>query len=108
MFREEARLRKAADLKKEHGLGVHTAVTYQFVKTAAGSQETSCETVVHQVWYFSSIVLTKRIQNFETHLFMARVLPHATCVPVFVKDNMVSFGHHDNVTVEAWGAARSN
>ena len=52
MFPEEARLRKAADFAKEHGLGVHTAVTYQFVKTAAGSQETSCETVVHQVWLF--------------------------------------------------------
>ena len=107
-FPEEARLAKAADFAKEHGLGVHTAVTYQFVKTAAGLQETSCETVVYQVCFFSSIGLAKRIQNFETHLFMARVLPHATCVPVFVKGNMVSFGHHDDVTVEAWGKAMSN
>ena len=52
MIPEEARLRKATDFAKEHGLDVHTAVTYQFVKTAAGSQETSCETVVHQVCFF--------------------------------------------------------
>ena len=51
-FSEEARLAKAADFAKEHGLGVHTAVTYQFVKTAAGLQETSCETVVYQVCFF--------------------------------------------------------
>ena len=48
-FLEEARLAKPVDFVKEHGLGVHTAVTYQFVKTAAGLQETSCETVVYQV-----------------------------------------------------------
>ena len=105
---EEERLNEVSLFAKEYSLAVFTAVSYQFVKTMAGEAETDHQTKVHQLWLFSSIGVTKRIQNFETHVWMARVLPHATCVPVFVKNELVSFGRHADVTVESWGSAKSN
>ena len=105
---EEERLIEALLFAKEYSLAVFTAVSYQFVKTMAGEAATDHQTTVHQLWWFSSIGVAKRIQNFETHVWMARVLPHATCVPVFVRNELVSFGRHADVTVEALGSAKSN
>jgi hypothetical protein len=45
------------------------------------------------------------VRNFERHMWMAHIVQHATCVPVFVHNGEVSFVTNDHVSVEAWGSA---
>ena len=59
---------------------------------------------VHQYFVFPTLSVSKRLRNYDTHMWMAGAVQHATCVPLFVRGDKVTFGRDNDVSVEAWGA----
>ena len=55
------------------------------------------------VFVFPTLGISKRIRNFETHIWMAYVVQHATAIAVFIEGTRVTFGRHKDLSVKAWG-----
>ena len=101
---EHERLDNVLHFMKTYGFGVHTTCSYQFTATRDNPENEPDDVHVFQVFVFPTLGISKRVRTFETHMWMAHVVQHATCVPVFVHNGEVSFVTNDHVSVEAWGA----
>ena len=55
------------------------------------------------LFVFPTLGISKRIRNYETHMWMAHVVQHATTIPVFIEGTSVTSGQHKDVSVEARG-----
>ena len=55
------------------------------------------------LFVFPTLGISKRIRNYETHMWMDHVFEHATAILVFIEGTRVTFGQHKDVSVEAWG-----
>ena len=58
------------------------------------------------LFVFPTLGISKRLRNYETHMWMGHVVQHATAIPVFIEANRVTFGEHKNISVEAWGGGK--
>ena len=76
---------------------------YHFPSISAAG-ETSTKPLV--LFVFPTLDMSQRICIFDTHMWMDHVVQHATAVPVFVDGKRVTFGHHDRVSIEAWGGGK--
>ena len=101
---EKMKLKSALKFAEDLGLGVHTTCCYQFVRSGGEhDDEDGDQTVPYQLFVFPTLGVSRVIRNYDAHLWMASVVQHATCVPMFVKRGLVTFGHHNDVSIEAWG-----
>ena len=89
----------------EHGPGVHTTCNYQCpLLSLAANKNVVVKPLV--VFVFLTLEISKRIRNFETHIWMVHVVQHATAIPVFIEGNSVTFGWHKDISVEAWDGGK--
>ena len=61
--------------------------------------------IVCQVFLMLGMGISLRVTKFWSHIFMARVFQHCTCMPVFICNKRVFFGRHPYVHVAAWGGS---
>ena len=106
---EKKGLRSAVAFAERFGLGVHTVCCYQFVnKDHKVPNEPSNKVITHQMFVFPTLGVTRRMRDYDTHAWMASSVQHATCVPIFEHEKLITFGHSKYVSVEAWGASKAN
>ena len=78
---------------------------YQFMSMNNSPEPKLKNVHVFQVFVFPTLGISKRVRSFETHMWMAHVVQHATYVPTFLQNGEVSFVTNDHVSVEVWGVA---
>jgi len=93
---------------KNFGMSMTTTCCYQFVPKPSHSSNMDVlghpRVRVCQVFMMPGLGMSHRVQNYWTHTFHAASFQHNTCVPMFVSNNSVQFGSHEEWWVQAWGS----
>ena len=76
---EERRLHNQFIFSVEYGPGVHATCNYQYPLLSSGTKKkTNVKPIV--LFVFPALGISKRIRNYETHMWMAHGVQHATCI----------------------------